>query len=141
MALLTALAALGARMPFWDRDIDLIVVPDDDTRSLNGLLAVVDRYHLEQIVSAGIGDSRAGREWLDTIATWPPSMQPSIVITRQPIESLRGVTVVSIPFLTSKRLTYDLTYARVYLRYTAKGIHIAHVALPPGPLYSVAGSI
>jgi competence protein ComEC len=62
------LAALGQRMPFWDRDIDLIVVTRDDTRSLNGLLAVVDRYRVGQMVSVEIGDSRAGREWLDTVA-------------------------------------------------------------------------
>ncbi len=37
------LAALGSRMPFWDRDIDLIVMPRGDARSLNGLLAVIDR--------------------------------------------------------------------------------------------------
>ena len=62
------LAALGARMPFWDRDLDLIVVQRADARSLKGLLAVVDRYHVEQIVSVQVADNRAGREWLDVIA-------------------------------------------------------------------------
>jgi len=62
------LAALGTRMPFWDRDLDLIVVPSADARSLNGLLAVVDRYRIGQIVSVETGDSRVGREWLDAIA-------------------------------------------------------------------------
>ncbi len=151
------LAALGVRMPFWDRDIDLVVVPRGDARSLNGLLAVVDRYRVGVVLSVEIGDSRSGREWLDAlaaksievtnggsglgiedsvslsldesgwvqidagvtsvgfgqpsrdnhvdvwmlsdvtddIATWLPSMQPSIVVARQPIESLQGVTVVS----------------------------------------------
>jgi len=62
------LAALGGRMPFWDRDLDLIVVLRGDARSLNGLLAVVDRYRVGQIASVEIGDSRAGREWLDALA-------------------------------------------------------------------------
>ncbi len=62
------LAALGARMPFWDRDIDLVVVPRGDARTLNGLLAVIDRYRVGAILSVAIGDSRAGREWLDAIA-------------------------------------------------------------------------
>ncbi len=61
------LAALGARMPFWDRDLDLLVVTRDDSRSLNGILAVIDRYHVKQIVSVEIGDTRAGREWLDAL--------------------------------------------------------------------------
>ncbi|HLF28387.1 MAG TPA: ComEC/Rec2 family competence protein [Anaerolineae bacterium] len=62
------LAALGARMPFWDRELDLLVVTRDDVRALNGLLAVVDRYQVGTIVSVEIGDSRAGREWLDMLA-------------------------------------------------------------------------
>ena len=61
------LAALGSRMPFWDRDLDLIVVPKADAQSLNGLMAVVDRYHVGAIVSVGVGDNRAVREWLDLI--------------------------------------------------------------------------
>ena len=65
-----ALAALGSRMPFWDRDIDVVVVTSDDAKSMNGLLAVVDRYQVEQIVSVDIGDNRAGREWLE------PSISP-----------------------------------------------------------------
>jgi hypothetical protein len=62
------LAALGSRMPFWDRDIDVIVVPKADAKSLNGLMAVVDRYHIGQMVSVEVGENRAGREWLDMIA-------------------------------------------------------------------------
>jgi len=65
---LALLAALGQGMPFWDRDIDLIVVPQADAQSLNGLLAVVDRYRIGVIASVEVGDHRAGREWLDTIA-------------------------------------------------------------------------
>ena len=61
------LSALGTRMPFWDRDIDLIVVPKADTKSLNGLMAVVDRYHVGAIASVEVGDNRAAREWTDMI--------------------------------------------------------------------------
>ncbi len=61
------LAALGSRMPFWDRDLDLLVVTSDDAQSLNGLMAVIGRYRVGAIASVKIGDSRAGREWLDTI--------------------------------------------------------------------------
>ena len=63
------LGALGARMPFWDRDLDLLVVPSPDARSLNGLLAVVDRYRVGQIVSVEVKDNRASREWHDVLAT------------------------------------------------------------------------
>jgi len=62
------LAALGSRMPFWERDIDLIVVPKADAKSLNGLMAVVDRYRVGAIVSVEVGDNRTAREWLDMLA-------------------------------------------------------------------------
>ncbi|MGH9201999.1 MAG: hypothetical protein ACRD2A_12285, partial [Vicinamibacterales bacterium] len=80
---------LGQRMPFWDRDIDLLVVPRGDTRSLNGLLAVVDRYRVGQVVSVEIGDHRAGREWLDTVAT----MQIPIVEAEPDIGIEDGLTL------------------------------------------------
>jgi hypothetical protein len=62
------LGALGNRMPFWDRDIDLIVVPKADQPSLNGLLAVIDRYSVGAILSVEVADNRASREWLDMIS-------------------------------------------------------------------------
>ncbi|HEY4688382.1 MAG TPA: hypothetical protein VIK33_03655, partial [Anaerolineae bacterium] len=150
------LAALGERMPFWDHDLDVIVVPKTDAKSLNGLMAVVDRYHIGAIVSAEVGDTRAGRAWQDMIvakqieviepglgigiedgvalmldeggrvridagatsvgigkpnpdarvdvlvlddvtddtAAWLRAMQPSIIVTREPIESVEGIAVV-----------------------------------------------
>jgi len=62
------LAALGARMPFWDRDLDLVVVPRLDAESVNGLLAVVDRYAVGRALSIDAPGDRFGREWLDAIA-------------------------------------------------------------------------
>jgi competence protein ComEC len=58
------LSALGQLLPFWDRDIDLMVVPVGQGDQLNGLLAVLDRFAVKQIMSVDVpADSRAGREW------------------------------------------------------------------------------
>jgi competence protein ComEC len=58
------LSALGQVLPFWDRDIDLVVVPQADGDQLNGLSAVLDRYAVKQIMTVDVStDSRAGREW------------------------------------------------------------------------------
>jgi competence protein ComEC len=58
------LSALGQVLPFWDRDIDLVVVPQANGDQLNGLSAVLDRYAVNQIMTADVPtDSRAGREW------------------------------------------------------------------------------
>jgi len=58
------LSALGKFLPFWDRDIDLVVVPQASGDQLNGLSAVLDRYDVKQIMSVEVpGDNRAGRDW------------------------------------------------------------------------------
>jgi competence protein ComEC len=62
------LSALGQLLPFWDRDIDLLVVPEGRGDQLNGLLAVLDRYAVKQIMSGDVPtDNRAGREWWEMI--------------------------------------------------------------------------
>jgi competence protein ComEC len=63
------LSALGQVLPFWDRDIDLLIVPQANTDQLNGLLAVLDRFAVSQIMAADVPtDSRTGREWWTMIA-------------------------------------------------------------------------
>ncbi len=63
------LSALGKFLPFWDRDIDLVVVPQASGDQLNGLSAVLDRYDVKQIMSVEVpGDNRAGRDWQALLA-------------------------------------------------------------------------
>jgi competence protein ComEC len=58
------LSALGKLLPFWDRDIDLVVVPQAGGDQLNGLSAVLDRYDVKQIMSVEVpDDNRVGRDW------------------------------------------------------------------------------
>jgi competence protein ComEC len=58
------LSALGKLLPFWDHDIDLVVVPQAGSDQLNGLTAVLDRYDVKQIMSVEVpNDNRAGRDW------------------------------------------------------------------------------
>jgi competence protein ComEC len=62
------LSALGQVLPFWDREIDVVIVPQANGDRLTGLLAVLDRYEVKQIMSIDIAtDSRAGREWWELI--------------------------------------------------------------------------
>jgi hypothetical protein len=62
------LSALGQVLPFWDRDIDLLIVPQANADQLNGLSAVLDRFTINQIMMADVTtDSRAGREWWEMI--------------------------------------------------------------------------
>lgn len=46
----TALNALGEKMPFWDRDIDLIVLTHLDTDHITGLIEVMKRYRVGKVL-------------------------------------------------------------------------------------------
>ncbi len=63
------LSALGQQLPFWDRDIDLLIVPKASAPELNGLLAVLDRYSISQVVSVDVPlNSRAGSDWQSALS-------------------------------------------------------------------------
>ncbi len=46
------LSALGSRMPFWDRSLDLVVLTDPDDSHLAGLVAALEQYQVQQIIQA-----------------------------------------------------------------------------------------
>jgi competence protein ComEC len=63
------LTALGQQLPFWDRDIDLLIVPAANVPRLNGLLAVLDRYTIGQVISIDVPpSSQAGRDWQSALS-------------------------------------------------------------------------
>jgi len=66
-----ALSALGQRMPFWDRTIDLLVLTDADDDRLSALIALLERYDIRQIVqvAAPAKPTAAYFKWRDLIAS------------------------------------------------------------------------
>jgi competence protein ComEC len=63
------LAALGGQLPFWERTIDLMIVPRAETVQLNSLVAVLDRYSVKQIVAVDMPTTtRAGSDWRDALS-------------------------------------------------------------------------
>jgi competence protein ComEC len=63
------LEKLGQAMPFYDRDIDWVVLSHPDRDHLGGLLAVVKNYRVHNIVWSGIpSDSAESAEWLDLVS-------------------------------------------------------------------------
>jgi competence protein ComEC len=59
---------LEERMPFWDRTIDLIVLTHPDKDHMFGLIEVLKRYKVENILWTGIEtDTLLGREWEEAI--------------------------------------------------------------------------
>ncbi len=60
--------ALGREMPFWDRSIDLLVLTHPHQDHLAGLLEVLRRYRVEQVLYPALDySSSLYEEWLRTI--------------------------------------------------------------------------
>ena len=58
------LAALGRRLPFWDRHIDLVLLSHPHDDHLLGLLPLVERYHVGQVLMSDVSDqSPAYEQW------------------------------------------------------------------------------
>jgi competence protein ComEC len=63
------LLALGHKMPFWDRTIDMAILTHPDADHLGGLVEVMKRYRVKHILAANItSDSALFSEWQDAIA-------------------------------------------------------------------------
>jgi len=50
---------LGEVLPFWERDIDLVLVTHDDTDHIGGLAPVASRYRIGRVIHAGPMDGNA----------------------------------------------------------------------------------
>jgi competence protein ComEC len=50
----SVLSKLGAVMPFWDRTIDMIVLTHPHSDHVSGLIEVLDRYQVDQVVMTGV---------------------------------------------------------------------------------------
>lgn len=63
------LEKLGQAMPFYDRDIDWVVLSHPDRDHLAGLLAVLKNYRVHNILWSGIPkDTAESDEWIDLVA-------------------------------------------------------------------------
>ncbi len=64
-----AMEALGRELPFWDRSLDLVVLTHPEEDHLVGLVRVLERYDVEQVMAGPIDtDSAAYGEWQRLIA-------------------------------------------------------------------------
>jgi len=97
---------LEERMPFWDRTIDLIVLTHPDKDHMFGLIEVLKRYKVENILWTGIEtDSLLAKEWEEAIVRegakiWIAEQGLNINISKSqyinllyPFESLEGRAV------------------------------------------------
>jgi competence protein ComEC len=61
---------LSERLPFWDRTIDLVVSTQPQADHVTGLVEVLQRYNVEQVLDPGVSyDSVIYQEWIRLIQT------------------------------------------------------------------------
>jgi competence protein ComEC len=66
----TVVSTLGERMPFWERTVDLIVLTNADDDHVAGLVPVVERYDVRQIIQPNppTKPTAAYLKWRDLVA-------------------------------------------------------------------------
>jgi len=64
----SVIARLEEHMPFWDRTIDLIVLTHPDKDHLYGLVEVLKKYKVKNILHTGVkSDALLNQEWMELI--------------------------------------------------------------------------
>jgi competence protein ComEC len=113
---------LGDVLPFWDRDLDLVVLTHPDADHITGLIPLLDRYRVRQIVDTFLSDTAvdaaAWRERLTQTAT-PRILaqrgmrlavgEAALVVLNPPADPLRGTTSDSNNNAIVLRLEYGAT--------------------------------
>ena len=93
-----ALAKLGEVMPFWDKDIDIVVASHPHADHIVGLINVLERYNVKNIIEAKESyNSPEFKAWRDSVAG--ESAQDVEAIAGQVIDFGDGMTLTIIhPF-------------------------------------------
>jgi len=91
------LEKLAKEMPFWDRTIDLIILTHPERDHIFGLIEVLKRYKVENILWTGvIRDTSEFKEWKKLIEN--EGAKIFIAKTGQKIKATRTVLVILYPF-------------------------------------------
>ena len=93
----TVLEKLGNEMPFWDRTIDLIILTHPEHDHVAGLIEVLKRYKVENILWTGVlRDTAEFKEWTRLIKEEKAAIK--IAQASQKIKIQRTVLCVLYPF-------------------------------------------
>jgi competence protein ComEC len=89
--LTSGLSGIGRRMAFWDRDLDLVVLTHPDNDHLTGLLPVLERYRVGQVLEPG----RAAPAKASTPANTPAPANPFYGRWQELLDARRVPVVVA----------------------------------------------
>ena len=83
-------------MPFWQKDIDLVILTHPDSDHVNGLIDVLQKYKVNNIIWNGISrDGSTYQQWLNVIAK-QKKMGAKIIIAQSGEEVKAGNVYINI---------------------------------------------
>jgi competence protein ComEC len=107
--------ALGEQMSFWDRSIDLLVLTHPHQDHLAGLLEVLRRYHVGQVLySSSDYSSPLFDEWLRTIEA--EEVESTVALSGHHIDLGDGVTIEVVRFAPLPGVVSDVDNESLVLR-------------------------
>lgn len=83
---------LGKYMPFWDRNIELVVMTHPDSDHLTGLVEVLRRYNVEKVLSPGFNTTtQLYAEWRELLAE--KKIETTVACKGQSIDLGNGIVM------------------------------------------------
>jgi competence protein ComEC len=101
------LEKLGKEMPFWDRDIDLIILTHPEADHLSGLIEVLKKYKVQNILWTGVvRDTPEYREWEELIKE--EGAKIFIASSGQKIKMTNGISIdILFPFESAEGKEFE----------------------------------
>ncbi len=127
--------ALGRRLAFWDKKIDLLVVPSPAPTPLPGLTAILRRYAVERVLEPHTGTPTSPasyREWRREVGR--QAIPTTTAATGQSIDLGRGyaLNVVAAPEPTSSEPSDGASGSAIVLKVVAEDLSFL-LTPPAGP--------
>ncbi len=113
-------AALGRRMPFWQRDLDLVIVTVADAQRLPGQVAALERYTPHHALVPPDADSGA------VVDAW----RQRLVMARSSLQRLHPGQRVELDGATLRVLDVSAGGVLLCLDYGSTSVVFAHAAAP-----------
>jgi competence protein ComEC len=110
---------LSGKLPFWDRTIDLVVCTQPQADHVTGLVEVLQRYKVKQVLEPGVSyNSSIYQEWLNTVED--KRIEYNIVRAGQGIDLGNGIQmeILNPPEGLFEETSHDVDNNGVVLRLT-----------------------
>lgn len=110
-------SGLSAKLRFWDRKIDLVILTHPHLDHLSGLIEVLKRYQVKQaIFPNSVSNSPAYQEWLNLIKAKQIPFTPGRSGQKINLTNHSGLEILNPPDLTASELDNDLENNGIVVR-------------------------